>query len=226
MKSKAATKAKPASKTKQKLNSSSGSKTKSTSKAMAASANKKTSSKKNSKSASKGSEKVSGKKVPNDIIQIILQDHKPLKELIETLKDDETEFAEKKPVFEEFAPLLLSHAEPEEQSLYKHMKEEVELRAEGFEGQTEHAIASQLIEDINQTSDEDEWMAKVKVLAEMVGHHIEEEEETMFPDLKKELGSDERIAIGEEYMRLRDDYRMENAITVTSATKTTESRVH
>lgn len=184
--------------------------------------------KKGSKSTSvaKGKSKAKQKTSGNDIIQIILQDHKPLKQLIKTLKDDEAEFSEKKPVFQEFAPLLLSHAEPEEQSLYKHMKEEEELRAEGFEGQTEHAIAAQLIDDINQTSDEDEWMAKVKVLAEMVEHHIEEEEEEMFPDLKKELDSEERIAIGEEYIRLRDDYRMENAITVTPSKKSTEARVH
>ena len=174
----------------------------------------------------KEKEKVSAKASANDIIQIILQDHKPLKELIKTLKDEETDFTEKKPVFEEFAPLLLSHAEPEEQSLYLHMKDEEELRAEGFEGQTEHAIASQLIQEINQTSDEDEWMAKVKVLAEMVEHHIEEEEEEMFPDLKKQLDTEERIAIGEEYMRLRDDYRIENAITVTPSKKSTDARVH
>lgn len=188
--------------------------------------------KKASASKSKGKEKENQKakgamkSASSDIIQLILQDHKPLKELIEILKDDETEFSEKKPVFEEFAPLLLSHAEPEEQSLYTHMKEEEELRAEGFEGQTEHALASQLIEDINQTSDEDEWMAKVKVLAEMVEHHIEEEEEEMFPDIKKQLDSEARIAIGEEYMRLRDDYRMENAITVTPSKKSTDARVH
>ena len=176
----------------------------------------------------KAKQKKLGKIASNDIIQIILADHKPLKQLIKTLKDDESEFSEKKPVFQEFAPLLLSHAEPEEQSLYTHMKEEEkkELRAEGFEGQTEHAIAAQLIDDINQTSDEDEWMAKVKVLAEMVEHHIEEEEEEMFPDLKKELDSEERIAIGEEYIRLRDEYRMENAITVTPSKRSTEARVH
>ena len=186
----------------------------------------KTKNKLKKKISAKATQKPSVKMASHDIIQIILQDHKPLKQLIKTLKDDEAEFSEKKPVFQEFAPLLLSHAEPEEQSLYMHMKEEEELRAEGFEGQTEHAIASQLIEDINQTSDEDEWMAKVKVLAEMVEHHIEEEEEQMFPDLKKQLDSEERIAIGEEYMRLRDDYRMENAIAVTPTKKSTEARVH
>ncbi len=184
--------------------------------------------KKNSPGKSKSAKKANGKSKmsSNDIIQIILQDHKPLKELIETLKDSEVEFAEKKPAFEEFAPLLLSHAEPEQESLYLHMKDEEELRAESFEGDTEHALASQLIEEINQTSDEDEWMAKVKVLAEMVKRHIEEEEKEMFPNIRKEIDAEKRIAIGEEYIRLRDEYRLENSIPVAQNKKSTEQHVH
>ncbi len=179
-----------------------------------------------SKSKKIGKSLSKGKSESNDIIQVILQDHKPLKQLIKILKDSEVEFLEKKPAFEEFAPLLLSHAEPEQESLYVHMKEEDELRAEGFEGDTEHAIASRLIEEINQSSEEDEWMAKVKVLAELVEHHIKEEENDMFKDVRKELSAEERIAIGEEYIRLRDDYRMQNATPVAQTKKSTEARVH
>ena len=167
-----------------------------------------------------------GKSDSSDIIQVILKDHKPLKQLIKILKDAEVEFLEKKPAFEEFAPLLLSHAEPEQESLYVHMKDDDELRAFGFEGETEHDIASGLIDDINQTSEEYEWMAKVKVLAELVEQHIKEEENDIFEDVRKELSIDERISIGEEYIRLRDDYRMQNATPVAQTKKTTEARVH
>lgn len=167
-----------------------------------------------------------GKTDSNDIIQVILRDHKPLKQLIKILKDSEIDFLEKKSSFEEFAPLLLSHAEPEQESLYDHMKDEDELRAEGFEGETEHAIASRLIEEISQTSEEDDWTAKAKVLAEVVGHHIDEEENDVFKDVQKEFSPEERISIGEEYIRLRDDYRMQNAIPVAQTKKASEARVH
>lgn len=184
------------------------------------------------KSSRKVADRLSAKKsmksksVQNDILEIIKQDHKPLKALLNILKDSETEFTDKKPAFEEFAPLLLSHAEPEQESLYAHMKDEDELRTESFEGETEHAIASQLIEEINQTSEEDEWMAKVKVLAEMVEHHILEEEQELFKDIKKELDSETRIALGKEYIRLRDDYRIQNSIPVAQKKRETEVRVH
>ncbi len=147
---------------------------------------------------------------PNDVVELILRDHKPLKKLIKILKNAEGTFAKKRPAFAEFAELLMAHAKPEEQSLYVHMKEGTELRSEGFEGDTEHAIADQLVEEIKElTNDRDEWMAKVKVLAELVEHHIEEEEEDMLPDVRKEFGAEERAQIGKEYLRLRAGFTAE-----------------
>lgn len=138
----------------------------------------------------------------DDIVQMILQDHKPLKKWIKVLKGEAT-FAQKQTAFDEFAPLLISHAKPEEQALYVAMKKIETLRAEGFEGDTEHGIADQLVEEIKRTDDEDLWMARVKVLAELVEHHIEEEEDEMLPDYRKKSDLDERIELGHMYANLK-----------------------
>ncbi|MES3037354.1 MAG: hemerythrin domain-containing protein [Bdellovibrionota bacterium] len=154
----------------------------------------------------------SNSKNPNDIIELILQDHKPLKQMIKILKDSEIEFEEKQPVFEQFVPTLLNHAKPEEESLYVNMKKNQELRAEGLEGVTEHQLADLLVDQISRTNDEDEWQAKVKVLAELVEHHIKEEEEEMLPDFRKETSVEERSEIGLLYLRLKqmDEASMAN----------------
>lgn len=147
----------------------------------------------------------------SDIIQLILKDHMPLKKLIKILKDSDCKMSVKRPAFEKFAPMLLAHAKPEEESLYARLKEgDDELRTEGFEGETEHAIADELIEQIKQTQDEDNWMAKVKVLGELVEHHIEEEEGEMFRMVKKEFDIETRVAIGETYMSLKEKFEEEN----------------
>ena len=156
-------------------------------------------------SAAKKKTNAKGQSAEFDIVELILMDHKPLKKLIKVLKGD-AEIDEKEPAFEKFAPLLLGHAEPEEESLYVNMKSEEDLRVEAYEGDTEHAIASGLIEQIYATDDEDIWMAKVKVLAELVEHHIEEEEEEMLPDVKKHMDIEMRVAAGREYIRLRDEF--------------------
>ena len=153
--------------------------------------------------------KMAKKSSANDVVELILRDHKPLKKLIKSLKSEDITIARKRPLFAEFASLLAAHAKPEEKSLYVHMKEEDKLRTDAFEGDTEHAIADQLIAEIKMANDEDKWMAKVKVLAELVEHHIEEEEEDMLPRVKKEIVAEMREEIGEEYLRLRGEFMEE-----------------
>jgi hypothetical protein len=157
------------------------------------------------KSTSKSTPKksVKTKRNENDIIEIILEDHKPLKELIETLKDTDTELEKRMQAFDEFAQLLVNHAKSEEQTLYVEMKEEDELRTEAFEGDVEHMLADQLLEEAKRTDDEDLWSAKVKVLAELVEHHIEEEESELLPSYRKCFDLEERVSLGEEYLALR-----------------------
>ena len=140
----------------------------------------------------------------SDIVQLILEDHKPLKELIKVLKSD-ADRSEKAAPMEEFAAKLTSHAKSEEKSLYVQMKELKKLRQEGLEGDTEHAIADQLVQEINATADDDEWLAKVKVLAELVEHHIEEEESEMLPDVEKQFSAEIRNAVGAEYTMLKTE---------------------
>ncbi|MES2854447.1 MAG: hemerythrin domain-containing protein [Bdellovibrionota bacterium] len=137
------------------------------------------------------------------IDELILEDHKPLKQLIKILKDSEKDLNERKAAYEEFAVLLVSHAKPEEESLYVYMKQNEELREEAYEGDVEHGLADQLVEEIKRTTEDDLWSARVKVLAELVEHHIEEEEEELLPDFKKNSELEERIRLGNEFLALK-----------------------
>jgi hemerythrin superfamily protein len=123
-----------------------------------------------------------------NILSVIREDHKPLKELIKVMKDSGRPLPERVSAFKDFAPLLLTHAKAEEKSLYDFMKTlESDLREEAFEGDTEHAIADQLCEEIKRSPDNDQLSAKIKVLAEMVEHHIQEEENDILPDIEESV---------------------------------------
>lgn len=143
----------------------------------------------------------------HDIVALILEDHVPLKKLIHIMKDSEATISARKAAFQQFAPLLVRHAKPEEESLYVFMKHDKELREEGLEGDVEHGLADQLIEEAKRTDDKELFAARVKVLAELVEHHIEEEEEEMLPDFKKNTDIQERISLGEKYLKLRSAVR-------------------
>lgn len=146
-----------------------------------------------------------------DVVSLILRDHKPIKELILVLKDPDVSISKKQPAFAEFERTLLSHAKAEEESLYIQLKETDDLRTEGLEGDTEHAIAEQLMMEINESKgDDDTWMAKVKVLAELVDHHVKEEEKEVLKEVRKAFDAEKRVEIGEMYSQLLSKYRDEN----------------
>jgi hemerythrin superfamily protein len=141
-----------------------------------------------------------------DIIDVIKEDHKALKELLPILKSEKASFAEKKSTFKLFAAALEAHAKPEEKTWYVKMKKSSDLKIDGLEGDVEHALADQLATELKSTRDKDMFMAKVKVLAEMLEHHIKEEEEDMLPDYKKNSTSAERQKLGAKYLKLRSAY--------------------
>jgi hemerythrin superfamily protein len=141
---------------------------------------------------------------PEDIVQLILNDHIVLKQLIEIMKSEDADFRVKKAAFERFAPALVSHAKPEEQTWYVKMKSE-DMKVEGLEGDIEHALADQLCEELKRETDRDTFMAKVKVLAELVEHHVEEEEEDMLPEFKRNTSLEERVDLGMQYLQLQGE---------------------
>lgn len=143
-------------------------------------------------------------KSEKDICLLIENDHIPLKDFIKIMKGTGL-LLDKVAAFEQFSPLLIAHSKPEESSLYEVMKNEGHLRQNGIKGDTEHALADALIEEIRGVKEEEEWQAKVKVLAELVEHHIHEEEHQMLPLVKERFSLAEREAMGEAYLQIRAD---------------------
>jgi hypothetical protein len=86
-----------------------------------------------------------------------------------------------------------------------------DLREEGFEGQVEHQLADQMVEEVKRSKDKELTAAQIKVLAELVEHHIEEEEETILPDFKKDTILEDREEIGQKYLDLKSEIEAEGS---------------
>lgn len=155
-----------------------------------------------------------------DIITLILRDHQPIKELIEVLKDPDESIDKKRPAFAEFEKKLLTHAKAEQETLYMEMKEQDETRVEAMEGDVEHSLAEQLIQELDSTSDDDLWMAKVKVLAEVVEHHVDEEEKEVLKEARKNIDVEQRIELGKAYLQLMEQSGNNGSLTLTQREST------
>ena len=70
------------------------------------------------------------------------------------------------------------------------------------EGVQEHHLVKVLIEELGELTAEDpEWVAKLTVLVENVDHHAGEEEEEMFPAIRKAASAEDLERMGEELER-------------------------
>ncbi len=129
----------------------------------------------------------------SQLVEAIKADHKKLRAEMNLLKETDIAQLDRQLCFGRFLPLLLSHTQREEKVVYSFMKaqDDENLNFMAYEGQTKHAIVDQLIEDmLSENLTNQEWSASAKVLADIVGQHLDEEENEVFPYLKRHLDSD------------------------------------
>jgi len=146
---------------------------------------------------------------PRDAITLLKQDHRTVSALFEEFeKADEEEQAA---IAQRVCQLLTVHATIEEELLYPAAKEAFEGEEDEDlvnEAEVEHGSAKELIAKIEGMSNDDEhFKATVTVLGEYIKHHVKEEENELFPKLKKtdldlkEMGSrlaDRKFALMEQ----------------------------
>jgi hemerythrin superfamily protein len=150
------------------------------------------------KAAKKSTKKASGKtatarKKPTDALDVLVADHRTVDELFdrfEKLGDNATKT--KRQVADKIIHELAVHAVVEEQVLYPVIRacsdEMEDLVLESLE---EHHVAKVMLAEIQDLdADHERFAAKVTVLSEMIRHHVEEEEEELFPKVRKALGNE------------------------------------
>jgi hemerythrin superfamily protein len=123
-----------------------------------------------------------------DAIALLTQDHENVKALFEKYEAaGEKAYASKKKLATQICLELTKHAIAEEEIFYSALREASGETGDMVDEATvEHAAAKDLIAQILAMEPQDDlYDAKVKVLSEQIEHHVQEEEEEMFPKAKK-----------------------------------------
>jgi len=134
-----------------------------------------------------------------DAVELLTQQHREVEEMFERFeKMTDRAKVSKKKLADEICNALIMHTTIEEEIFYPATREASEDTEDMVdEAVVEHASAKDLIAQIMEMDpDDDLYDAKVKVLSEMIDHHVEEEEKEMFPKTKQ-LKLDLK-ALGEE----------------------------
>jgi hemerythrin superfamily protein len=104
----------------------------------------------------------------------------------------------------ELANDLAAHMKIEQNIFYPRVREiDEDLVLESFE---EHSIAEVALKRLLATSpDEEVFDARVTVLKELIQHHVEEEEKSLFPKVDKKLDAEESEEIANEMKTVFED---------------------
>lgn len=145
-------------------------------------------------------------------IELLQADHERVKAILSQLSES-TERAIKKRT-ELLAKLdmeITIHTQIEEQILYPAFREAggKEQDVMYYEAKEEHrTVDSLVLPDLKQTEPSSpEFAGRVKVVKELLEHHIEEEETEMFPQAKKLLGKARLEELGEQMQAMKADYK-------------------
>jgi Hemerythrin HHE cation binding domain len=133
-----------------------------------------------------------------DALELLRTQHDEVDSLIEKIEDSE-DAAEKQALFIEMADKLAAHATIEETIFYPAVLAE-KTREMLVESTEEHLSVKRILSDMLELDVDDEHFdAKLSVLKEQVRHHAhDEEEDTLFPKVRRMMSADELAALGNE----------------------------
>jgi hemerythrin-like domain-containing protein len=134
-----------------------------------------------------------------DAIVLLRDDHKKVQQLFKRFEGLGPNASKmKRDVVDKIIEELSVHSGIEEQIFYPAAREVLEDDSMVLEDLEEHHIMKWTLLELQGMRPEDErFDAKVKVLIEMVRHHIKEEEEELFPALREKLGRKRVQEIGD-----------------------------
>lgn len=116
------------------------------------------------------------------------RDHDRHRDLLARIADSDPDSKQRGELFEQLRVELQAHAAAEEESLYATMLANPELRDEARHSVAEHKeIDDYLGELVEADPSSDQWAKTFKELRHRYLHHIDEEEEEMFPAASKDL---------------------------------------
>jgi hemerythrin-like domain-containing protein len=137
-----------------------------------------------------------------DVIDLLVADHNRVRGLFARYKkaNEAGSAGEASELAAGIIDELNVHMAAEEAVFYTAVKERTEEISDDVdEGNEEHHVAKILIDEIAQLqAGSDPWVAKMTVLIESVEHHIDEEEDELFPSVRSSSQVEWRRDLGEK----------------------------
>ena len=140
-----------------------------------------------------------------NVIELLKNDHQEASSLMEQIELADKGDRSAKELFTQLKQALTLHTQVEEQIFYPALKSFEETKDMVPEALEEHQEVDELLAEMAALSPgNDEFMDKLTELRDSVEHHVEEEENEMFPKAEKVLGESRLQEMGRQMQQMKE----------------------
>ena len=137
----------------------------------------------------------------NNPFDLLEQDHRHVEQLLDTLAESE-EGEERVLTLSELVMALQLHMKYEEQAIYPLVADEMDDET-AKEANIEHSLARDGLAKMQQLVAAPGFGAAVEMVKGGIGHHVEEEENEIFPELRKDLPNEQQLSLAAELIEAK-----------------------
>jgi hemerythrin superfamily protein len=139
-------------------------------------------------------------------LELLKEDHLKVQSLFDQVKATEND-RQHRQLFKKIKTELDTHTYIEEKVLYPTLKKYEEFKDQVLEAIEEHLQVKTLLKALDRLSEGAErFDAKLRVLIDDVEHHVEEEEEELFPKVEKSFSEQELEELGQELAAAKKEF--------------------
>ncbi|MGH9323299.1 MAG: hemerythrin domain-containing protein [Vicinamibacteria bacterium] len=137
------------------------------------------------------------------IFEMLQSDHQEVQNAIRNMLSEENAQRRQK-LCQELQNDLFLHMTFEEDTFYPEARRATQMNDEIEDDLREHEEARQLLSEVASADPSStEWEESVEELQQALAHHIEDEEEKLFPAMREETSEDEAKDLAEKYQTFK-----------------------
>lgn len=137
------------------------------------------------------------------VIELLLADHKLMRKLMSRIQSDKATDGQKTKAFRDLEKTVRSHVKAEENTFLKLIINNPKFEDLAFEGYEEHRVHETVLSGIHGVRDKDRKIQQMEIFCEILEHHLDEEEDDLFPRFKKYSAVSTRRKIGKNFLVVR-----------------------
>jgi len=142
-----------------------------------------------------------------DIFEVLTTDHDKVKKILEQLQQTSNRATGRRErLVQNLGVNLLPHMYAEEQYFYQILLDETSEQEDVYSALEEHRAAKMVLSDLTDAATDDpRWMARLKVLKELIEHHVEEEESQIFDIARKVIDEDRSDEVAKRFKEMKKE---------------------